>query len=76
MAQMDQLDTGPFLQRREMAYETMPCECLALLWTVSLLQAYREEYRFTIGIDDDSLGWILSLTESSEKLRHVRLKFS
>lgn len=56
----------------ERVYDTTQRECLAIVWTMSLLRPYVEGTRFTIRTNHDSLRWIRNLSEAFGRLPRWR----
>ena len=60
----------------ERNYSTTELECYSVVWAVTTLRPYIEGETFTVRKDHDALRWLMTLTDSSQRLMRWRLRLS
>lgn len=57
-------------------FENTERECLAIIWAVKILDSYLQGSRFSIRTDNETVRWILNMTEAKGKLRRWILRLA
>lgn len=64
------------LDNAEEKFDASQKKCLGVIWSVLILRLFLKRTQFTMRTDQDSLKWILNLTDSTGRLERWRIRLS
>lgn len=66
---------SPSMNKPEQAFKTTHRDYLTVIWTILSLRMYLKVSQFIISMEHTGLRWISSMTDATEKLCSMRLRF-